>query len=178
MKKFLFPLVLLSAASIFIVSQYYFARPAKFSEIKADKLFSIEVADYLTKTDSLSPNASLQYRNKDKGIFLLVISESKDTMQHYGYAYSLLKYFHAVTDELKAKLNPGVLGNFFETKINGQKAMLGSVKGTANGTEVYYRLAIVETRSHFYQVLAGIVAEEKSRYEEEMDRMINSFREL
>ena len=51
-----------------------------FNEVKVNDTYSIVVPDYLSAGAKMHPQASLQYKNEEKEIYLLVIDESKETM--------------------------------------------------------------------------------------------------
>ena len=147
----------------------YKQEPVKFTRVEQGK-FSISVPEYLTPTDSIDPAALLQYQNEKEQMFLLVY-EKADTVEH-----SFEDFFKKFANDLIARVGDATLLKYYPKKINGCNAIIGNIRGKVNGTGVYYRVALVEARNAFYEIIVGIADDNRSNFEEDINSVIHGFR--
>lgn len=119
------------------------------------------------------PEMSLQYENSDRGLHALVIDESKAKIISFGLDYDLDTYMKIAT---RAQDKDGVYVNKPLT-INGNKALQTEIKETSNGIKKVYKLTCIETQKFFYQVLIWSQEDKFESNKDDMDKMINSFKE-
>ncbi|MBA3706642.1 MAG: hypothetical protein H0W84_12305 [Bacteroidetes bacterium] len=150
-----------------------------FTEVKVNDRYSIEVPEYLQPCADLHKDASLQYQNIEKDIYAIVINEKKITMQDYNLDYDIDLYFKSIASQpfLEA-IKDGKVSTPLSKQINGNKALVTEITGKLEQTDVYYKLAVIESPYEFYQVLIWTRAENKEKYENDMITMIESFKEL
>ena len=148
-----------------------------FNEINPKGEYTVLLPDYLSATGGIHKQASLQYQNEEKEVYALVIDEKKADLEAYDMKYNLDTYYENVvskpfTETLQnAKVNaPG------RQDINGNKALVAEITGTLNGVGVYYKLAIIETETKFYQVLTWTRADRKEKYENDLTRIIETLK--
>ncbi len=154
-------------------------RPAVFAEVKVNDRYTISIPDYLQPCKDLHKDASLQYQNPDKGIYALVIDEKKKTMQDYDLNYDIDAYFNNIAKQgFIDAIKNGKISIPGRQEINNNKALIAEITGKVEETDVFYKLAIIETPSTFYQFLAWTSAENKEKFEPDMLKMIESFKEL
>ena len=170
MRKFLlyfFILLLLSALSFVF---FYHENPVKFNSITVPKKFSISIPEYLIATDSIDPSSLLQYKNEKEQMFLLV-REKMDTVQQ-----PLETIFKKFSDDLISNMENGNLVKYFPVKINDHDAFIGNIRGSVNETGVYYRIAVIKsTDTMCFEIIIGTTDNDKSRYDEDMDKIIRGF---
>ena len=179
MKKILpvLPIIVLLIVSVFIFTTANFSGETQFREIKSE-VFSISLPDYLVPASGISKDAVLQYKHKeDKAVFFIVISESKDTMAKYEKKYSLDQYFNETAEWLKGQLSDGTIAKYYPDTISGNAALIGIIRGKGQNSGLHYRLAVIETKRNFYQLLTGCDFDLKNMFDEDMVKEIKSFRE-
>lgn len=164
---YLIILFLLSVTAFFFIVR---TEPTKFHEVTIEGKFSISVPEYLSKTDSIDASALLQFKNEKKKMFL-VVYEEQDTL-----AQSLQELFKKFSTDIIANIENGILIKYFPEKINGKDAFTGNIKGEMNGAKAYYRISVIESSSTFYEIIIGVSDNNRNLVEEDMDRIIMSFK--
>ncbi len=150
----------------------------KFTTKTVKDLYSVDLADYLSETTDLNSQASLQYKREPAlgEIYIIVIDDDKKAMGEG--TYDIKSYFDFALGNIKN----GITGNNSsepKTKeINGLKAIQTEVTGKFGETGIFYLITIVESESHFYQILTWTIDGNKSRYEKDMLKMVDSFKQI
>lgn len=170
LKKLLF----ISALSFIITSC---SNETVFTEVKVNDRYAISIPEYLQPCVDLHKDASFQYQNTDKDIYAFVIDERKKTMAKYDLDYDIDLYFKVASQPFLETKNGKVSPPTHE-KINGHDALVSEITGNLDGIDVYYKMGVVETPYAFYQILTWTRADNKAKYETDMKRMIDSFKEL
>jgi len=168
-KKALLVFCLLSIISIISFLFFINSEPVKFETASVAGKFSISVPEHLIRTDSIDPNALIQYQNVGDHLVLLVY-EKKDSVKNV-----LEASFKNLTNELIAKIERGTLLKYFPKKINSRNAIVGNIRGNVNGTTVYYRIAVIEGAGSFYQIIVGVLEDNRSSFDEDINSIIDSF---
>jgi hypothetical protein len=150
-----------------------------FKEVKVNDRYSISIPEYLQPCVDLHKDASFQYQNTDKDIYAIVIDERKKTMAKYDLDYDIDLYFKNIASQpfLETIKNGKVTTPVRET-INGNSALVSEITGNVDGIDAYYKMGVIETPYAFYQILTWTRADNKDKYENDMKRMIESFKEL
>ena len=150
-----------------------------FTEVKVNDRYAILIPDYLQPCADLHKDASLQYQNVEKDIYAIVIDEKKITMQGYDLDYDLDLYFKSIASQpFLETIKEGKVSTPERKQIDGHKTLIAEITGKIDGTEVYYKLAVVETDYEFYQLLVWTRAENKGKFETDMIKVVESFKEL
>lgn len=150
-----------------------------FTEVKVNDRYSVTIPEYLQPCTDLHKDASLQYQNVEKDIYTIVIDEKKITMQGYDLDYDLDLYFKSIASQpFLETIKDGKVSIPGRQQIDGNKALIAEITGKIEQTDVYYKLGVVETPYQFYQLLVWTRAENKEKYEKDMIRIIESFKEL
>ncbi|HET6990206.1 MAG TPA: hypothetical protein VFJ43_02735 [Bacteroidia bacterium] len=118
--------------------------------------------------------ASLQYESIRRGMYVLVIDESKAKIISFGLDYDLETYMKIAT---RAKDVEGVHINRPVT-INGNKGFQTDIIEMAKGKKMFYRLTCIETPKFFYQVLIASPESTMEANKADMDKMVSSFKEV
>lgn len=200
MRKFLIPVVAVLALSTFATSgcsskpktpeERNEVKPDdSFKEIKINKLYSISLPDYLTVGDDLNDEASLQYQNIYKEVYVIVIDEPKqefiDVFKELG-EYDEAKpacdnYASAQMESIEGNMETVTTkSSLRKTKIGGCDARISDVAGTQAGITdaMGFTVAFVEGKETLYMIMTWTFEKDKSKYQDDMDMMINSFKEL
>lgn len=169
-KKLLFSITLLFLFSC--------SSETAFKEVKVNERYAVSVPEYMQACTDLHKDASFQFQNTEKDIYAIVIDERKKTMEKYDLDYDLDLYFKNSSQPFLETIKDGSVSVPSPEKINGEKALISEITGKIDQTSVYYKLGIIETPYAFYQILTWTSADNKSRYEQDMMRIIRSFKEL
>jgi hypothetical protein len=119
------------------------------------------------------PEMSLQYENPGRDLHILVIDDSKAKIISFGLDYDLDTYMKIATRALD---KDGVYVNKPVT-INGNKAMQTEIRLTSNGVKKVYKLTCIETQKFFYQLLTWTGEDKFDSNKDDMDKMVNTFKE-
>lgn len=151
----------------------------QFNDVIINDRYSISLADYLSPCSDLHSDASLQYQNIEKEIYALVIDEKKSKMQHYDLSYTVDSYFKNIASQpFLENIKDAKISGPTKLKIGENKAIRAMITGKIDKTEVVYQLSVIETPFTFYQLLIWTKAERFEKLENDIERMILSFREL
>lgn len=147
------------------------------------KHYSLTLPTFLTVTKGLNDAASLQYQNAGREFYVLVIDEPRKTFEDLlkenalGYEPNLDGYSGLLIESLVegsgAKEKPAVTAK----KINGLDARVTSVKGEVSGEKVFWKIAYVEGKNTYYQVLCWTSQAKQDEYEPQIDAILESFKE-
>ena len=135
--------------------------------------FIIDVPEYLQETEKINGFASLQFENQEKEIFLLVIEDEKAILQENQPNYSFDNYFSFVTERF-TKSN---IRKTEEKMINGMFTKQVEAAEMENNRELHYKMAVIEGKEHFYQVITWTSSKNKDSHNPDLQHMIDSFRE-
>jgi len=147
--------------------------------------YTLELPDHFHRTGDINKDASVQYENHVKNIFVIGIDETKDVVTadiaqkklSEKYPTTLEGYSQLIVDGMETSIAKKQLPPFEETKIGGLKARVISFEGVSSGNRVYWKIAFIEGTNRFYQIMVWTDAENRSSYEKEMAGIINSFKQ-
>ncbi|MBP6557265.1 MAG: hypothetical protein KA213_02795 [Flavobacterium sp.] len=156
----------------------------EFKTVTIANKYSIDIPNSFEKVDNLNDEASLQYQNALKEFYVIVIDESKESFKeavlenHADITPNLEGYYKAIQLNLTEAIKDMKLFEEKTTAINGRKAKVFSVTGNVEGYDIFYRYAIVEGKSYYYQIMLWTEKKKEANYKEMMNTSINSFKEL
>ncbi len=158
----------------------------------ADGNYVMSIPKHLALASTLNDQASLQYQDLAKELYIIVINESKtDFIKTYSdpdLDPDLLKYDDNLTPEknyrlvqmqsLKKSMTLKSEPTIKKTTINGLDAEVVDFTGSVEGIEydIYYKLAFIEGTKDTYMVMTWTLDSDKNTNMDEMDGMINSFK--
>jgi hypothetical protein len=162
---------------------------AKMQEVNIEGRYAMSVPDYMTPGDDLNDEASLQYQNIYKEMYVIVIDEpsqdfidvfldlgeydtSKTPLQNYAAAQmeSIRSNMKTVSHESRLR----------EVKTGCGTAMVYDVSGFQEGIEeeMGFTVAFVHGRLNLYMIMTWTFKKSQAQYQADMNAMIVSFREL
>ena len=168
MRKYLPYFLIFAFVSVLILIFLSQSNTVKFNTVTVPNKFSISIPEYLSKTDSIDSSALLQYKNEKKKMFMLMY-EKNDSEN-----VSLDSCFRKFSNNFIAKMDHGILVNYYPEKINNTDAVIGDIRGSVNETEVCYRIALFKTKGVLYKIIIGISSTMKSSYDEDINQVIQS----
>jgi len=150
-----------------------------FTEVKIKDKFSIQLPDYLSPAKEIHQEASLQYQNQEKEVYMVVMDESIESLKNNDPDNNLEGYYKNIVSQpflesvKNAKISiPG------RQQIHGANALITQITGEISGVPVLYKLAVIETKSNYCQVLIWTKAANREEYEQDMDTIIESLKQL
>ena len=151
--------------------------PTEFNTVQAER-YSMDIADYMSSTTDLNQEASLQYQSPVREVYVAVIDESKAELQALNLFFSLPAYSDLASQNF-GTLPEHTIEKQENAQINGLNAIVTDFSATLpeNNAGVFYRLAVVESPTHFYQITGWTLKERRDLYYDDLTRMIQSFRE-
>lgn len=159
-----------------------------FREVKVENSFSMQLPGYLSKTDSLLTDASLQYKSDTLNAFMITMEEMKTDFiaavkdaQGYDPKAPMVQTYRAAylgifstNNKVKSVSQPRTL------KINGLDAETVELIAITEGikSEIYYLLTFIEGKDKIYAIMAWTVPQNKVALKPDFERAASSFREL
>lgn len=172
-------LLTLAFTSVLFLSCNTKIEPPK--EITVKDLYSIELSSTLAEINDLQPNASLQYGNKFKELYIVALDEDKNTfnqtVEALGKEGNLNSFESEVLSHYTGTKNYELLSEK-EIQINGLNAKLLDIKANVQGIDLYYKIGIVEGKTNYYRIISWTLEKYQAAQSETMEKMILSFKEL
>ena len=161
----------------------------EYDAVEIDGLYSMKIPQFMTVTNQLQEDASLQYNNIFKEKYVIVLDEDSEEITQFMMD-------SGVYDESKSKLEnyADTRLNFFmesgisvisktdlkSEMINGRKAY--SIKIDASvpdiAEDIAYYYTYVEGKEHYYMIMSWTILDRKGSYTDEVKKMVSSFKEL
>lgn len=147
--------------------------------------YSVDLPDFLSETNMLNEEASLQYQNLLKQFFVVVLDEPKGDLEtalqdsglDYLYSADLRGYSELVVNNFKEHLKLDSIPDFTETTVNGLKALTLDMTGVVDGEAVYWKMVYLEGKNNYYQLFVWTIDENKEKYQKDMQAVVDSFKE-
>jgi hypothetical protein len=160
---------------------------SKTEKIIANNKFSINLPDYLEETKDLNKDATLQYLNPVREVYVMVIEDDKKELHDVLIENELQEIFPANVEgfarltgsaEEDAFLIIDDWENMRDTTINNLPAIVFENSRKIDGVSIYYYLAFVEGKDTYYQILTWTLAYREKLYKNTFQEIIYSFKEL
>lgn len=148
--------------------------------------YSLEISNSLTENNTLNTDASLQYSDESREVYIIVIDESKTEFvsvfkeaKKYDDSKSVEKNYRIV--QMKS-LSKGIKKKG-KVVISSQKIdaceseivnFVGKVKGIKS--KIFYKIGFITSDEKCYMIMAWTLASNKDKNNEELEKMIKSFR--
>jgi hypothetical protein len=157
-----------------------------FSTVEINDLYALDVPGFLVETNSLNDEASLQYENTTEEFYVIVIDENKDAFleainfdltedevfleEEVLDPYAYLQFTTFATDE--------EYDGYKDVEINGLNAKQLEIYNDFDSYKVYYKMACIEGEDNLYFVVIWTLADFEDEHEENMQKIIDSFKEI
>ena len=100
-------------------------------------------------------------------------------MQNYDLDYDLDLYYNSIASQpFLETIKDGKVSPPGRQTIDGKNAIVAEITGKIDQTEVYYRMGVIESPYAFYQILVWTRADNREKYQPDMIKIIESFKEL
>lgn len=130
--------------------------------------------DWEDADGELHPDGDLQINNLKKEKYFLALLESKEDFTDY----SLQEYYDDITEPFLSSFENSDQGDVKSVTINGNEALQYTLEGEMDGLNIVYLITIIETPTHYGQLMAWTL---KSKWDENKDEymnLVNSFEEV
>lgn len=172
---------------LFLSLTLFFAcdKAAETQTVKIGGRYQIDLPAQMEEAKGLNKDASLQYQNPVKELYAIVIDESKSALEESifdnnledTYTNDLTGYTKLVTENIRNNAAISKLPPLLPAKINNLHAFMLDITGSMNGLKIYWKIAYIEGKNRYYQVMVWTLAENREKYEPVMAAAINSFKE-
>ncbi len=167
---------------LFLAVTVFACTSDKTETVNIKNQYSVELPSFLNKADNLHEDASLQYQNALREFYVVVIDEPKSefeaAVEETEFTGDLEGYTNILHTSLKQSLGEANFSNIQSVTINGLNARKFTFEGTLENLPVVYQAAYIEGESHFYQIVSWTLQENKAKYQGEMQKIIESFKEM
>ncbi len=148
-----------------------------FKEIKAGHTFNISLPDYMSKSIGMNAASILEYKNVVKGVFGIVICDSKEELELAEMKFTTINEFFDFNfkDYLKDEENRKISEPITQKKgdISYSECDLYYFDKDP-GADIYCLLGVVETKTAFYQVISYVNAADKDKYKPDFQKILYS----
>ena len=121
---------------------------------------------------SLHPDGDIQIYVPSKEKYFMTLLESKEDFNDF----SLQQYYDIVTEPFLSSLENPSQGDVKEVTINGNKAHQYTLEGTVDNLNIVYLVTIIETPTHYGQLMAWTLKSNWDANKDEYINLTNSFK--
>lgn len=156
--------------------------------VKIENKYSISIPSFMTKDRNLNKNATLQYRHQNalKEFYVIVIDESKEEVQKalsehnltLIYSNDIKGYTNLILSDFEQHIKILEKSELIDTLVNNMSAKLLTLSARAEDIEAFYALAFIEGKKRYYQITIWTLASKKHEFEEKMNQILYSLKEL
>lgn len=153
--------------------------------IKVKGKYSLELSSDFEKARSLNKDASLQYQDIYKDLYVIVIDEPKtevkkvidDNLLTGTYNPDLKGYSNIIINGIDPSIVIDSMPPFKKASINGLDSRQVTFEGTSENLHIVWKFAFIEGKDTFYQMMVWTGAANRAKLEKEMEEIVNSFKE-
>lgn len=153
--------------------------------VKIGGRYSIDLPKSFKEVNNLNEEASLEYMDASRELYVIVIDEKKEAVANAimenglenDYTPDFTGYSQLLVDTMKPNLKGGTVAPFKDTIIDGRNARKTELDGIVQNLRINYNLGVVEGKNHFYQIMVWTSPDFLERNKTDMQDIINSFKE-
>lgn len=153
----------------FILSSCEYSEEFKVHE---SKHVSLEIPSYMDKTNRLSTEAIMQFQNRFRNLYAVVLQKNKKPNQ------DLEKVTYESVKLLKSRLTNGVVEQQYAINLSGRKAIRCFVSGEIDERPFAYEMVIMEGENHFFELTIWTTQEKFNTFGTDIEKIITTFKEL
>lgn len=169
MKNFV---LVLMATAVFSSCKY----TNEWHQVTVPNKFTVELPDYMQESNKLRADATIQYENRYRNTYLIVIEHDKT-------AEELILFDRNCIKPLMTYVDKGLITDSVNTTLNGLPARMNKIMGEMeSGDEkenIYYTHYTVNGKKKFYEICTWTRGPKRlDQYGKDLNRIMNSFKEL
>ena len=159
-----------------------------FQSAVVEGIYSIKVPNYMSVSNDLSEEASLQYENLIKDAYLIVIDENKAEFIEIFNELEMLdstktaleNYTQYQRESISNTMDVTSVSELREIMINGNEALMIQIDGGIPevNTDVTYLLAVIQGNANLYSVLYWTTKEQAKKMLPHFEQSIHTFQDL
>ncbi|MFI5150388.1 MAG: hypothetical protein ACHQRM_11695 [Bacteroidia bacterium] len=159
--------------TFFFLSAILCSCSTKWADVQVNEKYALQLPSYL-EPGNFSKDASLQYQNTDREFYIMMIDEDKTSFAQYGLDYDLNTYTKVAIAKYDStgKIIPQRI------RIGKDSARVADIPGSINGNDVFFKTVTIESPTRFYKINISMMGRDKEKYAPDVERILNSFREL
>ncbi len=155
-------------------------------KVTVKNLYSLVIPPSLREATNLNEEASMQYQNPVKELYIITIDEPvsgfdkaiDDAELAETYSKDLVGYSNFVIDNLMSAGVPKKNAVTIDQKINGLDAKICEIESNVGGYDIFYKIALIKGKENYYQVMTWTLLTRKEEHKAEMEAMLWSFKEI
>lgn len=145
----------------------------EYQQVKAGDKFTMMVPPWVKEVQNLKPGAEFQYANRFRNFYAIGESIGKDSIKTVS---SIMATNIGVLS--KAMTKP-VISDSTGITIGGLKGIRVEIWGKMTGEDIYFSEVVLEGKNRFYHLSIWTRnADRKLKFKEDIDKILNSFKEL
>lgn len=145
-------------------------------QVPVQNKFSVELPDYMKESKKLRADASLQYENRYRNTYIIVIEHDKKNTPFNEFVNNsinpITKYLDkpAITDSMNITLNN------LPTRVN---KIMGEMESGDEKENIYYTHYSIDGKKKYYEVCTWTRGPKRlDQYGKDLQRMMDSFKEI
>jgi hypothetical protein len=83
--------------------------------------------------------------------------------------------FEKLSADFISRTGEARLIKYYPQLIHLHQAMVGNIRGSVKETGVYYRIAVIEAGSSYYEIIVAVADNHLNGFDEDIDQIIDSF---
>ena len=123
--------------------------------------------------------------NALKELYVIVIDEPQTELEsaimnnglENDYTADLKGYSRLIIDGIDPSVKVDTVADFKDGTLNGMKSRQLNMTGITNGVNIYWKFAFLEGKNNYYQIMVWTLADNKKKFDDDMQDIINSFKE-
>jgi hypothetical protein len=160
--------------------------PDTLQEVNVENRYTITIPSFLTETQELNDEASLQYLNGAREFYVVVIDESKEEFHQaiinnlidQTYSPDLTGYANLLLDNFSAAANVKSKTKITESTINNMPALGINISAAFDGVDVFCSMTYLEGKTNYYQVFAWTLKENEKDYKASINEIAKTLKEI
>jgi hypothetical protein len=145
----------------------------EYQQVKAGDKFTIMVPSWVKEDQTLKPGAEFQYANRFRNFYAIGEAVAKDSSKSVS---SMMSANLAILS--KAMVQP-VISDSSGVTIDGLNGARVEIFGKMSGEPIYFSEVVLEGKKGFYHLSIWTrTAERKLKFKDDIDHILNSFKEL
>ena len=155
-----------------------------FELVNINNQYSMEVPDFMKESKELNDEASLQYQNIFKELYIIVIDESREEFKtvfqdlgEYDDEISMVENYKSIQLEfLQEAITIHSKEDVESSVINGLPFEIVKVDATSDGIDIAYTIAYIDGPENVYMIMAWTEKDKREKNEALFQKMIKSFK--
>jgi hypothetical protein len=174
---------------VFIFILFIFSSCSNSFEMKnivMDNRFSVDLPDFLSSSGSLNENNSIQYQNKSRNFYVIIIEQPIDGFHEFledfylseDYSEDLQGYSQLLLDDFEEEADNMEIISGEDTFINGMEAKVVRFTGEMESQSAYFHMGCYKGKNTYYQIVTWVPLSKKEKYDYILSDIIHSFTEI